>query len=56
MTKLVEVLLRISTPSDASPPETIVLFGPTFNDSQRQAVEFTMESPEVACIHGPPIS
>ncbi|KAF9648266.1 P-loop containing nucleoside triphosphate hydrolase protein [Thelephora ganbajun] len=53
-TKLVEVLLGISSPSEKIPLENIVFFDPTLNDSQKAAVKFVLESPEAACIHGPP--
>ena len=53
-TKLVEVLLGISAPSERIPLENVVFFDPTLNDSQKAAVKFALESPEVACIHGPP--
>jgi len=54
MTRLVEVLLGISAPSERIPIENTVFFDPTLNDSQKAAVEFALESPEIACIHGPP--
>jgi DNA polymerase alpha-associated DNA helicase A len=54
MTKLVEVLLGISAPSERTPLENIVFFDPTLNDSQKATVKFALEAPEVACIHGPP--
>jgi len=54
MTKLVEVLLGISAPSERTPIENITFFDLTLNDSQKAAVKFALESPEVACIHGPP--
>ena len=54
MTKLVEVLLGISAPSEKIPLENMVFFDPNLNDSQKAAVKFALESPEVACIHGPP--
>ena len=54
MTKLVEVLLGISAPSESVPLQDIVFFDPTLNESQKTAVKFALESPEVACIHGPP--
>lgn len=54
MTKLVEVLLGISAPSERIPFENITFFDPNLNDSQKAAVKFALESPEVACIHGPP--
>ena len=54
MTKLVEVLLGISLPSERTSIENIAFLDPTLNDSQKAAVRFALESPEVACIHGPP--
>ena len=54
MTKLVEVLLGISAPSESVSRENIVFYDSTLNDSQKAAVKFALESPEVACIHGPP--
>ena len=54
MTKLVEVLLGTSALSERIPLEKIDFFDPTLNDSQKAAVRFALESPEVACIHGPP--
>ena len=54
MTKLFEVLLGISNPSERIPIKNIVFFDPTLNDSQKAAVKFALESPEIACIHGPP--
>ena len=54
VTKLVEVLLGISAPSERIPHENVTFFDPNLNDSQKAAVKFALESPEVACIHGPP--
>ena len=54
MTKLVEVLLGISAPSERIPIENTAFFDPTLNDSQKAAFKFVLESPEIACIHGPP--
>ena len=34
--------------------EDLKFFDPTLNDSQKTAVRFALESPELACIHGPP--
>lgn len=54
MTKLVEVLLGISAPSERILLEGIGFLDPTLNDSQKASVKFALESPEIACIHGPP--
>jgi hypothetical protein len=32
----------------------LTFFDPTLNASQKEAVKFALEAPEVACIHGPP--
>ncbi|KAJ3536793.1 hypothetical protein NM688_g6788 [Phlebia brevispora] len=54
LTQLIRVLLGISEVSKRIPVKDIVFFDETLNPSQREAVKFAMESPEVACIHGPP--
>lgn len=54
LTKLVQVLLGITPPSEKTTIPEITFFDPTLNDSQKEAVRFALESPEVACIHGPP--
>ncbi|KAF4607995.1 hypothetical protein EYR40_000336 [Pleurotus pulmonarius] len=53
-TRLMEVLLGITQPSKPLPLSGIAFFDESLNDSQKAAVKFTLESPEVACIHGPP--
>lgn len=34
--------------------DKLEFFDPSLNDSQKEAVKFTLEAPEVALIHGPP--
>ena len=41
-------------PASRQPIENLSFFDDTLNDSQKTAVRFCLESPEVACIHGPP--
>jgi DNA polymerase alpha-associated DNA helicase A len=63
---LLKVLFGLQMPSIA-PLESLITeggeveegspirwFDGTLNDSQKRAVEFTLRSKEVACIHGPP--
>jgi len=53
-TTLIQVLLGLKPPSGRLPAKNLVYFDDTLNDSQKAAVRFAVESPEVACIHGPP--
>ncbi|KIL66018.1 hypothetical protein M378DRAFT_186133 [Amanita muscaria Koide BX008] len=52
--RLTQVLLGIIPPSAKVPVTDIQIFDSSLNPSQREAVKFALESPEVACIHGPP--
>lgn len=54
MTTLMRVLLGLAPISDRVPIENVVFFDGSLNPSQKEAVKFCLESPEVACIHGPP--
>ncbi|KAG2136029.1 AAA domain-containing protein [Suillus clintonianus] len=54
LTPLIQVLLGISPPSERTPMAELKFFDDSLNPSQQQAVKFALESPEVACIHGPP--
>lgn len=54
LTGVMRVLLGMSEPSKRVPVQDLKFFDDTLNPSQRDAVRFTLESPEVACIHGPP--
>ncbi|CAL1709626.1 unnamed protein product [Somion occarium] len=53
-TPLLRVLLGLSQPSEKVPVQDLTFFDETLNPSQREAVRFALESPEMACIHGPP--
>ncbi|XP_006455227.1 hypothetical protein AGABI2DRAFT_145440 [Agaricus bisporus var. bisporus H97] len=55
--KIVEgrsVLLGIHPPSERNHISAIAFFDDSLNESQKEAIKFCLESPEVACIHGPP--
>jgi DNA polymerase alpha-associated DNA helicase A len=54
LTPLMQVLLGIVPPSAAVPVDKLAFFDESLNASQKAAVRFALESPEVACIHGPP--
>lgn len=54
LTALIQVLLGMKLPASRQPIENLSFFDDTLNDSQKTAVRFCLESPEVACIHGPP--
>ncbi|KAJ3509315.1 hypothetical protein NMY22_g16336 [Coprinellus aureogranulatus] len=54
LTPLTQVLLGMKPMADKTPIQTIEYFDPNLNDSQKEAVRFCLESPELACIHGPP--
>ncbi|KAL6306936.1 AAA domain-containing protein [Sparassis latifolia] len=54
MTPLIRVLMGMSQPSEKVPIKDIKFFDESLNPSQKDAVKFALESPEVACIHGPP--
>ncbi|KAF9045486.1 P-loop containing nucleoside triphosphate hydrolase protein [Panaeolus papilionaceus] len=53
-TSLIQALLALKRPSAKDHIDNIPFFDESLNDSQRVAVKFCLESPEVACIHGPP--
>jgi DNA polymerase alpha-associated DNA helicase A len=53
-TALTEVLLAMKPRAPRIPVGNIEFFDPNLNDSQKEAIKFCLESPEVACIHGPP--
>lgn len=57
----IRVLFGLSSPSPVpadltsdSDVGTIEWFDPTLNDSQKEAIRFSLASREVALIHGPP--
>jgi DNA polymerase alpha-associated DNA helicase A len=54
LTPLIQVLLAMKSPSPKERIENLTFFDTSLNDSQKVAVRFCLESPEVACIHGPP--
>ncbi|KXN82375.1 DNA polymerase alpha-associated DNA helicase A [Leucoagaricus sp. SymC.cos] len=54
MTPLIQVLLGIHPPSERVPIASLDFFDEKLNPSQKEAIKFCLESPEVACIHGPP--
>ncbi|KAF8960877.1 AAA domain-containing protein [Flammula alnicola] len=54
LTSLIQVLLGMKPPAPKDRIENLTVFDDTLNDSQKAAVRFCLESPEVACIHGPP--
>ncbi|KAH7925357.1 P-loop containing nucleoside triphosphate hydrolase protein [Leucogyrophana mollusca] len=54
LTPLIRVLLGMSSPSEKLPVADLRYFDDSLNPSQQRAVKFALESPEVACIHGPP--
>ncbi|KAF7800225.1 hypothetical protein EIP86_011472 [Pleurotus ostreatoroseus] len=54
LTPLVRVLLGMSEVSKGQPVDSLEFFDQSLNPSQREAIKFAVESPEVACIHGPP--
>jgi DNA polymerase alpha-associated DNA helicase A len=54
VSKLMQVLLGLTKPSEKRTVLDLTYFDTSLNDSQKEAVKFSLESPEVACIHGPP--
>ncbi|KAK7042498.1 AAA domain-containing protein [Favolaschia claudopus] len=52
--RLTQVLLAQTGRSEPVPIADFNFFDETLNDSQRDAVKFCLQAPEVACIHGPP--
>lgn len=53
-TRLLEVLMGLSTLSPPMHVDELAFFDNSLNDSQRTAIRFALSAPEVACIHGPP--
>jgi hypothetical protein len=51
---LIQVLLGMTQPSTKIAVHNLAFFDSTLNTSQKEAVKFALEAPEVACIHGPP--
>ena len=54
LTPLTQVLLGMKPMAARTTVQNIEFFDPNMNDSQKEAVTFCLESPELACIHGPP--
>ncbi|PBK66380.1 P-loop containing nucleoside triphosphate hydrolase protein [Armillaria solidipes] len=54
LTLLVQVLMSMTAISKRITMQDIQFFDNNLNPSQKEAVKFCLESPEVACIHGPP--
>lgn len=54
MNDLIRVLLGMKAPSEPQLVEDLQLLNTKLNASQKEAIRFCLESPEVACIHGPP--
>ncbi|KAG6899406.1 hypothetical protein C0993_010517 [Termitomyces sp. T159_Od127] len=51
---LTKVLMGVIPRSPSQPINDIEFFDDALNPSQKEAIKFCIESPEVACIHGPP--
>ncbi|XP_031725950.1 DNA-binding protein SMUBP-2 [Anarrhichthys ocellatus] len=51
---MINVLFGDSKPSNQSQPNDVQFFNSNLDDSQREAVSFTLSQREVAVIHGPP--
>lgn len=54
LTPLTQVLLGITAPSLPLTASDITFLDPMLNQSQKDAVRFTLQAAEVALIHGPP--
>ncbi|KAI0647054.1 P-loop containing nucleoside triphosphate hydrolase protein [Trametes meyenii] len=54
MSPLIRVLMGMAAPSARISVKNLAFFDSSLNDSQKEAIRFALESPEVACIHGPP--
>ncbi|KAG6888621.1 hypothetical protein C0992_008031 [Termitomyces sp. T32_za158] len=52
--QLTRVLMGMMPRSPLQPVNDIKFFDEGLNQSQKEAIKFCLESPEVACIHGPP--
>ncbi|KAG5648763.1 hypothetical protein DXG03_000111 [Asterophora parasitica] len=52
--RLSHVLMGMIPRSKNQRVKDLVFFDESLNDSQKEAIRFCIESPEVACIHGPP--
>ncbi|KJA25231.1 hypothetical protein HYPSUDRAFT_64818 [Hypholoma sublateritium FD-334 SS-4] len=54
LSPLIQVLLGMKPPAAKEKMDNLTFFDANLNDSQKIAVRFCLESPEAACIHGPP--
>ncbi|CAA7266201.1 unnamed protein product [Cyclocybe aegerita] len=54
LNSLMQTLLGMKPPSPKESIKDLAFFDEALNESQKIAVKFCLESPEVACIHGPP--
>lgn len=54
LTPLIRVLVGLQELTAKRPATDVTFFDTSLNRSQQSAVRFALQSPEVACIHGPP--
>ena len=54
LSSLSRILLGVSEPTDPSEIKDVKFFDGTLNESQKDAVRFSLSAPELALIHGPP--
>jgi len=54
LSPLSKILLGQAAPTLVTELEQVKFFDETLNDSQKEAVQFSLSAPEIALIHGPP--
>ena len=54
LSSLAKILLGQSAPTKPAGLKDVKFFDETLNDSQKEAIRFSMSAPEIALIHGPP--
>ena len=54
LSSLARILLGQSTPTTVTDLKEVKFFDETLNESQKEAVRFSLSAPEIALIHGPP--
>jgi DNA polymerase alpha-associated DNA helicase A len=54
LSPLASILLGRSSPTKVEEVKQIKFIDETLNDSQKDAVQFSLSAPEIALIHGPP--
>ena len=54
LSTLSNILLGRTTPSPAAELDDLKFYDQTLNESQKEAVRFSLSAPELALIHGPP--